>query len=76
MEKTIENSTQDYPSVRHKREAMPMKLDVVRFPGLYDPLRSICHNKVNVSVDFLENTHAGKKRWGLVLYGMKSKLLS
>ena len=76
MEKTIENSTQDYPSVGHEQEAMPMKSAVVGFPGLSDPLRSICHNKVNFSVDLLENTHAGKKRWGLVFYGMKSKLLS
>ena len=28
-------------------------------------------------MDLLENTYAGKKRWGLVFfYGMKSKLLS
>ena len=26
-------------------------------------------------MDLLENTHAGKKRWGLVFYGVKSKLL-
>ena len=27
-------------------------------------------------MDLLENTHAGKKRWGLVFYGVKSKLLA
>ena len=27
-------------------------------------------------MDLLENTHAGKKRWGLVFYGVKSKLIA
>ena len=27
-------------------------------------------------MDLLENTHAGKKRWGVVFYGVKSKLLA
>ena len=27
-------------------------------------------------MDLLENTHAGKKRWGLVFYGVKYKLLA
>ena len=26
-------------------------------------------------MDLLDNTHTGKKHWGLVLYGVKSKLL-
>ena len=38
-------------------------------------MRKILHNKVFVSVDLLENTPAGKNRWGLVFYGVKSKLL-
>ena len=33
-------------------------------------------NKENFSVDVVENTHSGKTRWGIVFYGVKSKLLS
>ena len=75
MKKNFDNSNQYYPGVRHKREVMPEKLSVVRFPGLFDPLRGMRCNKETVSVDLLENTHAGKKFWDLVFYGVKSKLI-
>ena len=76
MNKNFDNSTQDYLGVRHEREVMPKKLAVFRFPRLSDPMRGIHRNKETFSVDLLENTHAGKKRWGLVFYGLKSKLLA
>ena len=60
MKKVFENSTQYYPGVRHEREVMPKKLDVVRFTSLSDPMRGICHNKEMFSVELLVNTHAGK----------------
>ena len=55
---------------------MPKKLVVVRFPSLFDSVCGIRHNKGKKSADLLENTHAGKKRWGLVFYGVKSDLLA
>ena len=61
--------------MRHKREVVPKKSAVVRFPSLYDPMHGISCNKETFSVDLLENNHAGKKRWGLVFCGVKSKLL-
>ena len=61
--------------MKKEREVMPKKLAVVRFPSLYDPMRSICCNKKTFSVDLLENTHADKKCWGLLFYGVKSKLI-
>ena len=76
VKKTFENYTQDYPGVRHEREVMPKKLVVVRFPSLSDPMRGIRCNKENFPVDILENTHAGKKHWGLLFYGIKYKLLA
>ena len=54
---------------------MPKKYDVEIFPGLYDPLCGISRNKETFPVDLLEDNHAGKKRWGLVFYGVKSDLL-
>ena len=54
---------------------MPKKSSVEIFPGLSDRLRSISRNKETFSVDILENTHACKKRWGLVFYGVKSNIL-
>ena len=47
-----------------------------RFPSLSDTMRGIHRNKEIFPVDLLENTHAGKKRWGLVFYGIMSKLLA
>ena len=55
---------------------MPKKSSVVRFPILSDHMRGIRRNKETFSVDLLDNTHAGKKRWGLVFCGVKSKLLA
>ena len=55
---------------------MPKKSDVVRFPNISYPMHSISRNKETFSVDLLENTHAGKKRWGLVLYCVNFKLLA
>ena len=54
---------------------MPKKSAVVRFLSLPDPMRGIRRNKGFFPVDLLENTHVGKKCWGLVFYGVKSKLL-
>ena len=54
---------------------MPKKSDVVIFPIPTDPTRGVRCNKENFYVDLLEDTHAGKKRWDLVLYSVKSKLL-
>ena len=61
--------------MRHEREVMPKKSSVVIFPSLSDPMRGICRNREPFSVDLLENTHVGKKCWGLVFYGINSKLL-
>ena len=61
--------------MRHEREVMPTKSDVVIFPSLSDPMCAIFCNKETFSVDLLENIHAGKNRLGLVFYGIKSKLL-
>ena len=54
---------------------MPKKSAVVIFPSLSDPMRGICRNKDFFPVDLLENTQSGKKRWGLVFYGVNYKLL-
>ena len=76
MKKTFANSTQYYPGVRHEREEIPKKSAVEIFPALADSLRSVLRNKEMFSVDVLEDTYAGKNRWGLVFYGVKSKLLA
>ena len=76
VKKSFENSTQDYPGVRHKQDVMPNKFAVVRFPTRSDPMHVIRRNKDLFSVDMLENTHVGKKCWGLVFYGIKPKLLA
>ena len=54
---------------------MPKKSSVVRFTSPSDPMRGILCNKEAFSMYLLDNTHGGKKRWGLVFYGVKSKLL-
>ena len=61
--------------MRHEREVMPKKSVVVGFTSLSDPMHGIHRNKETFSVDLLENTHAGNKRWGLLFYGVKYKLL-
>ena len=76
VKKTFDNYTQYYPGVSHEREVMPKKSSVVRFPSLSGPMRGIRHNKETFSITLLENTHAGKKHWGLVFYGVKYKLLA
>ena len=75
MKKTFENSNQDFSGVKHEQEMMPKKFSLEIFPVIYDPLRGISRNKENFSVDLLEDIHAGKNRWDLVFYGVKSKLL-
>ena len=55
---------------------MPNKAAVVRFHSLPDTIDGICRNKQNFLVDITDFTHAGEKRWGLVFYGVKSKLLA
>ena len=48
---------------------------MVIFHSLSNPMRVIHRNKKTFSVGLLENTHAGKKSWGLLFYSIKSKLL-
>ena len=55
---------------------MPKNSDVEIFPAMADSLRVVRRNKENFSVDVVENKYAGKKRWGIVFYGVKSKLLA
>ena len=57
VKKTFNNSTRDYPGVRHERGVMPKKLAVVVFPSLYDNMRGIRRNKETFSVDFVDNNH-------------------
>ena len=45
MKKTFDNSTQDYPGVRHEREVMPKKSAVAISPGLSYPMFGISRNK-------------------------------
>ena len=54
---------------------MPKKAAVERFPAMSDSLRSIRQNKETFSVDLLVDTRAGS-RWGIVFFGLKSKLLA
>ena len=46
VKKTFNNSTQDYPGVRHKWQFMPKKSAVVRFTRLSDPMRGIRCNTI------------------------------
>ena len=62
--------------MRHEREFTPKKSVVVRFTSLYDPMCGTCRNKETFTLDLLDNTHAGKKRWGLVFYGVKYNILA
>ena len=75
MKKTLESSTQFYPGVRHEREVMPKKSAVERFTAMNDSLQSIRRNKETFSVDVVLDTHA-VPRWGIVFFGLKSKLLA
>ena len=61
--------------MRHERESITNKSTLVRFPSLPDPMHSILRNAETFSVDVTEFTHARKTLWGLVFYGVKSKLL-
>ena len=76
VKKTFDNSTQEYLGLRHEQEVMPKKSAVARFPSLSDLLNGISRNKETFSVDLLEDNHAGKKRSGLVFYGMKPRILA
>ena len=76
LKKTFEASTNDYPGASNDREFMPKKSSVVRFTRLPDKMRSISRNNEKFSVDITEDTHDEKKHWGLLLYGVKSKLLA
>ena len=53
MKNTFDNSTQDYPGVRHEQEFIPKNLAVVRCPSFSYPMPSIRPNKENVSLDLL-----------------------
>ena len=76
MKKTFKSSTQFYASVRHEREVMPKKLATERFPAIPGSLRNVRRNKKTFSVGVVADTHAGKTRWRIVFYGVKSKLLA
>ena len=76
IKKTFDDSTQDYPVVRHELWFLPKNFAMARFTILSGPMCGICRNEETSSVDLLKNTHAGKKRWGLVFYGIKSKILA
>ena len=76
VKKTFESSTQFYAGVRHEREVMPKKLAVDRFPAMSDSLRIDRRNKETFSVDVVVDTHTRKTRWGIVFYGLKSKMLA
>ena len=54
---------------------MPKKSAVEIFLAMADSLRGVRRNKETFSVDVVENTYSGKKRWGIVFYGVRSKLL-
>ena len=55
---------------------MPKKSIVVRFTSLTNTMHIICCNKETFYVDVTEDNYAGKKRRGLVFYGVKYKLLA
>ena len=76
VRKTFESSTQFYAGVRHEREVMHKKRTVEIFLAMHYSLRNVLRNKETFSVDVVEDTHAGKTRWGIVFYGVKSKLLA
>ena len=65
MKKTFENSNQEFSGVRHEREVMPFLILCAALVGIRKTFPLI----------FLEDIHAGKNRWDLVFYGVKSKLL-
>ena len=73
---TFEPSTQFYAGVRHEQELMPKKSAVQIFPAVPDSLRNVRRNKETFYVDVVEDTHDGKTWWGVVFYGVKSKLLA
>ena len=62
--------------MQHESEAVTKKSDIVRFTILPDKMRGISYNKETFSADVTEFTHSGKTRWGLVFYGVKSKLIA
>ena len=62
--------------MRNEHKVVRKKFSVVRLPRLPDPMSGICRNKETFPVDLLEDTYTGKMFWGLVFYGVKSKLLA
>ena len=76
IRKTLEAYTQDYPGVRHKCEVMRNNSTVVRLPSLPDSMCSVSRNKEDSSVDLLEDIHSRKHFWGLVFYGVRTKLVA
>ena len=62
--------------MRHEQEVMLKKPYVFIFPSLPDPMSGVHCNKETFPLDLLEDTHTGKKRCGLVFYGVKSKILA
>ena len=55
---------------------MPKNSAVEIFPAMPDSLCNVRCNKETFSVDVVEDPHTGKTRWGIVFYGVKSKLLA
>lgn len=73
--RTFEASNQEYPGVQHEHNEAPNKLAVVSYLSLPDPMRSIRRNKKTFLVDLVVFTHTRKKRWGMVFYGVKTKII-
>ena len=74
-EEKFDASTKDYTGVRNEREEIPKKLEVIRFTSLPDTMHGIRCNKEMFLEDVMEHSHSGEKRWGLVFYGIKTKLM-
>ena len=66
MKNNFEYSSQDYPVFNHESEAMAKKLESVRFTIPPDTMHGISHNKENIYVDAVKNSHYVGNFWGLV----------
>ena len=76
MNKTFEDSNQDFPGFQHEHKAMPKNLYLQRFPSLPDPMRGIQRNKELFYEDVVEFTRSGRKCWGLIFYRVKTKIMA
>ena len=62
--------------MRQKRDVMPKKSLVGRFPILTDTMREIFRNKETSYMDVMEDNQAGENHWGPLFYSIKSKILA